>query len=123
MVSKHKKKISAMLKIGGKVVEIPEIVVCSGFDKVRGLMFSSKENAHALLFNFDNDTSAPIHSFFCPQFLAIWLDENNKIVDYKVVSPQRFSVAPSKPFRKLIEIPINKKYSAIVDFILDIGKV
>ncbi|MEK6918604.1 MAG: hypothetical protein AABW73_01055 [Nanoarchaeota archaeon] len=123
MASRIKKKINAMLKIGGRVVEIPEIVVCKGFEKVRGLMFSRSDYSHALLFEFSNDTDAPIHSFFCPQFLAIWLDENNKIVDYKVVSPNRFSVAPQKPFRKLIEIPINKKYSSIVDFILERGKV
>ena len=123
MVSRIKKKISAMLKIGGRIVEIPEIIVCVGFHKVRGLMFSKGDNSNALLFNFDNDTNEPIHSFFCPQFLAIWLDENNKIVDYKVVSPNKFSVAPDKPFRKLIEIPINKKYSSIVDFILSVGKV
>ena len=86
-------------------------------------MFSKSDDANALLFNFSNNTDAPIHSFFCPQFLAIWLDENNKIVDYKVVSPNKFSVAPDKPFRKLIEIPINKKYSSIVDFILSVGKV
>lgn len=118
-----KKKVNAILRISGRVIEIPDITICQGFSKIKGLMFSKSDDSPALLFAFDKDANAPIHSFFCPQFLGIWLDEHNKIIDYKIVSPNKFSVRPEKPFRKLLEVPINKKYSQIVDFILDKGKI
>ena len=52
-----------------------------------------------------------IHSFFVFfPFLAIWLDDKDKIIDSKVIKPFRFSILPSKKFVKLIEIPINKDY-------------
>jgi uncharacterized membrane protein (UPF0127 family) len=117
------KLLTARLKVGDSHVEISDIFVCRGLHKGIGMMFTRAENAKALLFEFDHDTSASITSLFCPSFLAIWLDSNNKIVEYKIVSSNKFSVSPSRKFRKLIEVPINKKYSHAVDFILDRGKV
>ncbi|MBS3074046.1 DUF192 domain-containing protein [Candidatus Pacearchaeota archaeon] len=117
------KLFNANLKISGHIIHIKDINKCSGFSKIKGLMFSRKEKANALLFEFSEDTKRSIHSLFCPPFMAIWLNENNKIVEYKIISSNRFSVRPEKLFRKLIEVPLNSKYSPVVEFLLERGKV
>jgi uncharacterized membrane protein (UPF0127 family) len=76
-----------------------------------GLMFSRREKANALLFEFSRPTSASIHSLFVSfDFIAIWMDESGKILEVRIVRPWTFHVSPSKKFSKLIEIPVNKKY-------------
>ncbi len=103
------------IKLGGKSFSIKNLKTCNGFEKFTGLMFSSKENSRALLFKFEKPTRLAIHSLFVFfDFLAIWLDKKNKIVDMKIVKPFRLSVKPKKSFSKLVEIPINKKYEKIV---------
>ena len=60
-----------------------------------------------------------IHSFFVFfPFLAIWIDDKNNVVDVKIVNPFKFSVSPKKSFCKLLEIPINKKYLKITNFVV-----
>ena len=117
-----KRRFTAKLQIKNSVIEIPGIEKQEGFSKFTGLMFANKENAPAMLFEFKNDGRKSIHSLFCPTFLAIWLNENNKIIEYKIVSPYSLSISPEKNFRKLIEVPLNKKYTHIVEFILERGK-
>jgi len=74
-----------------------------------GLMFRTRKTK-PLLFEFNQATRMAIHSLFVFfPFNAIWLDENNKIIEQRVVRPFTFSICPRKPFRKLIEIPISKK--------------
>ena len=87
-----------------------EVKECRGFHKFIGLMFSHREKASALLFDFGKPTTIPIHSLFCHEFIGIWIDSYGKIVDIKKVKPWKLSVRPKKPFRKLIEIPVNEKY-------------
>ncbi|MEK6812205.1 MAG: hypothetical protein AABX76_01470 [Nanoarchaeota archaeon] len=90
----------------------------SFFGRAFGLMFSSREKAKSLIFEFKEPTKTPIHSFFVFfPFIAVWLDEKNKVVDVKRVKPFNFSVSPSGYFSKLIEIPVNKKCSNIVKII------
>lgn len=84
-----------------------------------GLMFSKKEKANALLFHFKWNTNMTIFSYFVYyKFIAIWLDKKNKFVDMKVIDPFLSGIRPNKEFRKLIEIPINKKYKKVCDFLL-----
>ena len=94
-----------------KKILINNVEKVSEFGKVRGLMFGRKEKARALLFVFDKPTKMAIHSFcvFFP-FVAIWLDGKNKIIKKELVKPFRLFVKPKKPFNKLLEVPINKKY-------------
>ena len=88
-----------------------KIVRCGFFKKLSGLMFSRKENSSALLFEFKKKTFEPIHSFFVFfKFVAVWLDDENKVVDCKIIKPWRINISPKKPYKKLLEIPINKKY-------------
>jgi hypothetical protein len=120
---KGKKFLKARFKINGNYVEIPDVEKMTGIMKGIGLTFKNAEEANALLFEFSSDSRKGITSLFCPPFLAIWLNKDNKVLEYKVVSPGKFIVKPQKNFRKLIEVPLNNKYSRVVEFILDKGKV
>jgi uncharacterized membrane protein (UPF0127 family) len=76
-----------------------------GLWKIFGLMFRTRKTS-PLLFEFKDDVHLAIHSFFVFfSFRAIWLDENNKIIEQRIVRPFAFYVRPRKPFRKLIEVP------------------
>ena len=86
----------------------------SHFGKAIGLMFSRREKAEILLFEFKNPVKMRIHSFFVfYKFIALWLDNKNKVIDWKIVKPFLPSVSSKKPFYKLVEIPFNKKYSPL----------
>jgi len=86
----------------------------SYFGKFIGLMFRTSGTRN-LLFEFDEDSRISIHSFFVFfSFLAVWLDSKNNVIDKRIVHPWRFSVAPRKPFRKLIEIPVNEQNKIIL---------
>lgn len=113
--------MKAKLKFGGKEIEIPDVEKVSGIKKIVGLMFNSKSNA--LLFEFENPGKQAIHSLFCPDFLAIWLDKDNKILEYKLIISGKMTIKPEKEFSKLLEIPLNNKYSHVIRFFLGKEKV
>ena len=70
-----------------------------------GLMFRTKNTENLL---FDLPGRWGIHSFFVFfPFLALWLDEKNRVLELKVVKPFTFHAMPKKRFAKLVEIPIN----------------
>ncbi len=88
---------------------------CNFLGKFFGLMFKSREKSEALLFEFRKPVKIKIHSLFVFfPFAAIWLDDKNKIVDFKFVKPFNFIISPKKPCNKLIEIPMNRKYYGII---------
>ncbi len=96
------------IKKGSKVIEVNPVKKLSLFGKFKGLMFSRRKKAKALLFEWKN---CAIHSFFVfYPFLALWLDGHNKIVDKKIVKPFSLCVFSGKNSEKLLEVPINKKY-------------
>jgi uncharacterized membrane protein (UPF0127 family) len=102
------------IKIGTSSFNIKNLKTCNEFEKFSGLMFSSRKNARALLFNFRKPTNLAIHSFFVfYPFLAVWLDNKNKVVKMSIVKPFTPFVKPKKSFLKLIEIPLNEKYEKI----------
>jgi hypothetical protein len=104
------------IKLHGKRLEIPRIIRCK--NKALGLMFSSKERASNLLFEFASPGFWTIHSFFVfYSFLAIWILEN-KVVDYKIVKPFSPSVKSQSAFTKLLEIPLNEKNKNLVASLL-----
>lgn len=86
----------------------------SELGKIIGLMFKKKTTGN-LLFEFNEKTSLRIHSYFVFfDFLAIWLDKKNKVLEWKVIKSFTLNVKPKKPFFKLIEIPFNKKNVKII---------
>ena len=96
-----------------------DIKRCNFFQMFRGLMFTRCEKARALLlFDFKKSRRMKIHSWFVFfHFVAIWLDDKNKVLEIKRVKPFRFCVLPKKKFCKLIEIPINKEYDKVIESI------
>ncbi|MDP3966376.1 MAG: DUF192 domain-containing protein [archaeon] len=93
-------------KISLEVYRVPKLL------RAIGLMFSRREKAKALIFEFGKPVRIPIHSWFVFfPFIAIWTDSENKIVDSKVIHPFTFYVLPSERFTNLIEIPINTRYN------------
>ena len=86
----------------------------SELGKIIGLMFKKKTTEN-LLFEFNEKTSLRIHSYFVFfDFLAIWLDKKNIVLEWKVIKSFTPNIKPKKPFFKLIEIPFNKKNEEIV---------
>lgn len=87
----------------------------SEFGKFIGLMFSSRENAKALLFEFKNSGKIDFHSFFVFfPFLAVWLDNKNNVLDVQIIKPFRINFSSGKPYSKLLEIPVNNTYRKVV---------
>lgn len=83
-----------------------------------GLMFSTKEKSNILLFDFKKNTKSGIHSFFVFfSFIAVWLDEKDNIIQIDKVRPWTTYLAPKKKYKKLIEIPISKRYKEELDFL------
>ncbi len=92
---------------------------CNSIQKGVGLMFSRREKTEALLFSFAKPTKAAIHSLFVFfPFIAVWLDDKNKVVDIQTVKPFTLYVSPKKSFLKLIEIPLSGKYEKITKTII-----
>ncbi|MEK6894139.1 MAG: hypothetical protein AABX10_01620 [Nanoarchaeota archaeon] len=90
------------------------------FRKGLGLTFRTR-NTDNLLFEFNKEVSwqgtlTSIFVFF--PFLTLWLDNKNKVIDYKVVRPFVFSISQKKRFYRIVEIPINKaNFSLISKFV------
>jgi len=107
-----------------KAIDI-DVKECSALGRVRGLMFRKVKKAeNLLLFNFKKPVKWKIHSYFVFfDFLAVWLDEDNYVLEIKRVKPFRLSVGAKKSFYKMIEIPLNKKNENIFHFFVGRGKV
>jgi uncharacterized membrane protein (UPF0127 family) len=96
-----------------------DVKKCNGLHRVKGLMFSRKEKAKALLFDFNKPRREAIHSLFVFfPFVVAWLDSKGKVIVIRKVKPFTLSVSIKKSYSKLIEIPINKKYSNIVKLLV-----
>jgi uncharacterized membrane protein (UPF0127 family) len=103
-------------------IEIP-VKKAGSFGKIFGLMFKGRR-CENLLFDFGKNGRVAIHSLFVFfPFLAVWLDEKDRVVDFRIVSPFEFNVFPKKRFSKLIEIPENSKNRKIIDFFVGKRKV
>ena len=109
------KKIRIGLGDRGKGVKV-NAKSCNWIEKVVGLMFSRREEAGALLlFDSNKPINYGIHSLFVFfPFVAVWLDDKNNVVDLRIVKPFTFSIHSKKPFHRLVEIPINRKYESVV---------
>jgi uncharacterized membrane protein (UPF0127 family) len=82
-------------------------------------MFSRKEKAKALLFDFNKPCREAIHSLFVFfPFIATWLDSKGKIIVIRKIKPFTPLVSIKKSYSMIIEIPINKKYNDIVKLLV-----
>jgi len=113
------------MKIGlnKKKFEI-DLKVCNWFERFSGLMFIQRKKAKALLFDFKEPIRIAIHSYFVFfPFIALWLDDKDRVVDLKTIRPFTLIVYPKKSFYKLVEIPLNKKYEKITKIIVGDRKI
>jgi len=100
-------EIALNLKHGKKRIKI-RAKKAEGFLKARGLMLSSGRNN--LLFEFKRDVRTPMHSWFVFfPFVIIWLDKNNRLLEFRIAKPFESFIMPKKKFRKALEIPLNRK--------------
>ncbi|MBU0958366.1 MAG: DUF192 domain-containing protein [Nanoarchaeota archaeon] len=110
------KKISLTYK--GRKLNF-EAGLCEGASQGVGLIFKSRDT-RPLLFDFEEPTRLAITSVFVFfPFLAIWLDDKDKIIEKKIVKPFTMAVRPKRPFTRLLEIPINQKYFKEIEILLE----
>ena len=96
-----------------------DVKKCNGLHRVKGLMFSRKEKAKALLFDFNKPSRITIHSLFVFfPFVVVWLDSKGKVIVIRKIKPFTLSVSIKKPYSRIIEIPMNKKYSDVVKLLV-----
>jgi uncharacterized membrane protein (UPF0127 family) len=101
-----------IIKDKSKKIKFDNVKKVSEFEKAIGLMFRCRERCPAMLFEFKRQTNISIHSLFVFfPFAAVWLDNQNTVVDLKIVKPFQISACSKKSFYKLLEIPLNKIYS------------
>lgn len=112
------KKIA--LNYGKKQIEIP-CEDCNIWQKMRGLMFRKRANAPILLFRFIEDKKISFHSFFVFfPFVIIWLDKNNKVIEYREIRPWTWRIKTKKHFSKVIEIPVSYKNAKLLEDLSEI---
>ena len=100
------------IKLKGKEIKL-ELREMRGLNKALGLMIYRNSN---LIFGFKKGRQS-IHSWFCPNFIALWLD-SGKIVEIQQIKPWRSRIKPKKAYDVLIELPITESNSKIVNFIV-----
>jgi uncharacterized membrane protein (UPF0127 family) len=112
-----KKKINL---VSGNKKYLFELNVVPDSLKWLGLMFSKKEKAKALLFDFKKPVKMSIHSMFISyNFISIWLNSKDEIIEIQKVLPWKFRISPSEKFVKLIEIPFSEKYKDICEKLVE----
>lgn len=95
----------------------------SVFGKLRGLMFRSASTDN-LLFEFAEETKTPFHSFFVFfPFLMLWLDEKNRVIEWRLIRPFSTVIRPKKSFKKVVEIPLNTRNWKIIEIFVGKGKI
>jgi uncharacterized membrane protein (UPF0127 family) len=81
-------------------------------------MFRSLKGARPLAFCFGRATRMVIHSLFVRfWFVAIWLDSEGEVMEWRLVKPWKLTVKPKKRYWTLVEVPLSKKYAFVVDFL------
>jgi len=112
------KKKKIVLHYKKKKIEL-EVRELNFFERGRGLTFRKRENARALLFDLNGKYKDCLTSFFVFfDFLAIWLDEKNNILEIKKVKPWTFYVNSRTKWSKIVEIPINLQYRKQIEILV-----
>ena len=106
------------IKKRGKEIDLGKVKKVNEFGKAFGLMFCRRKEAKVLLFEFKKPTKLKIHSYFVFfPFIAIWLDNENNILNIKKIKPFKLNIGIRKPFFKLIEIPINRRNQELLQLL------
>ncbi|MBU0894776.1 MAG: DUF192 domain-containing protein [Nanoarchaeota archaeon] len=111
-----KRKIS--FKYKGKKINL-DTEICRGARMGMGLMFKSRKT-DALLFEFSKPNKMSLTALFVFfPFIAVFIDDKNKVMEVRRIKPFKFLIKPKKTFTKLIEIPINDKYHKQIELLDD----
>jgi len=95
-----------------KDLNIKNLKQAKGIQKYIGLMF--KKNPEPLVFELKKEKKIAINSLFCKvDFIALWFDKNEKLIDAKLIKRGQLKVLPKKSFKTLVEIPIIKQNGEI----------
>jgi uncharacterized membrane protein (UPF0127 family) len=90
-------------------------LLMSGF----GLTFKTK-NTKNLLFVFRKPSKIALTSVFVFfPFVAVWLDENKKVIETRTIKPFSMSINPKHNSKYLIELPLNSKNSKLIEKIIN----
>ena len=104
------------IEIKKKKFEI-KVCECGFFGKTSGLMFRSR-NTKNLLFGFVKKVRGihvALHSWFVFfDFYVLWLDNKNRVVEYRRIKPFSTVILCSKYFRSIVEIPINETNKKLI---------
>ena len=85
-----------------------------------GLMFSSRERAKALVFDFKKPEKFSFTGLFVFfPFVIIFLDEKNNVLEMKKIKPFQFHIPSIKSYFKVLEIPCNESYSGIIKSLVE----
>ena len=100
-----------------------EVKKLRGIERYLGLMFKKKDSEN-LLFEFEKDVKLIFHSLFVFfPFLLIWLDDKNRVIEYRRVNPFTICIIPRKSFKKVVEIPFSSSTAKFLAFLDGRGKV
>jgi len=72
-------------------------------------MFRGDNYRKPLLFIWRKPKKRAIHSFFCREFVAVWMLKNKnqlRIIDERIVKPFKSCVIPKEKFNLLLEVPL-----------------
>lgn len=98
------------MKHKGKKIYL-EVKDCGFLEKGRGLTFRRREKAPALLFEFKRKFGNMLTSYFVFfDFLVLWCDKNLNVLEIRKIKPWDFSFDSKTNYRKVVEIPINRRY-------------
>jgi len=111
-----------VVNFSGKKIKI-DVKKINMFSMGLGLTFRTK-NTKNILFEFYKDVRISITSIFVFfPFLVIWLDANNKVIDYELVRPFVPAIKPRKKFRKFVELPANSVNKEVISLFVDKRKI
>jgi len=83
-----------------------------------------KKQTNNLLFSFSEDINHALTSWFVFfPFIAIWLDSDDKLIEFRIIKPFTTAVKTDKKFRKVVELPLNRDNMRLVHFLVGKGKV
>lgn len=81
-------------------------VLCTRAELASGIMHSPRHFEPALfLFPSVSRWRNAIHSFFCPPFDAVFVDEKRKVLNVVRVAPNNLLVVPRARAKYLLELP------------------
>ena len=105
---------------GKKKIDI-EVKKVGFFGKIIGLMFHTKETKNLF---FGKSRGMALHSWFVFfDFLVLWTDDKNKVVEWEIVKPFRNFVKSGRKFENIVEIPVNSRNERIIDFFVGKRKI